>query len=162
MIQNGQLIIKETSVTCKGNKGGNSYLFEGWKLPGSKQRDSSIYDSTRPKLMIGGSDDKSAVLTTCAPHFILDPTLNVMDAARVRKFVMEAKSGQTPMEFFACGEDNTDDVDENEGGEGEETLFGGSMVSEEEDGGEADVARKVLGDKSNTAGHTSLKESICE
>jgi hypothetical protein len=162
MIQNGQLIIKETSVTNKGNKGGNSYTFEGWKLPGKKQRGTSIYDSTRPKLMEVSDVVSSAVLTTCAPYLIVDTTvLNDVDAARVRKFVKEAKSGQTPMEFFAGGDDD-DEEDENDdesegGGEGdEEALFGGSMVSEEDNGGK-DVGRKVLGDKSNTAGRTQSK-----
>ena len=150
MIQVGQLIIKETSVTSKGNKGGNSYSFEGWKLPGSKQRDSSIYDSTRPKLY----KSSAVLLTTNAPHLIVDTALTTADADRVRQFVMEAESGQTPMEFFAC----ENDIDEGEdGGEGEEALFGGSMVSEEENEGGIDAGRKVLGDKSNTAGRTQLK-----
>lgn len=154
MIQVGQLIIKETSVTLKGKKGGNSYLFEGWKLPGSKQRDSSIYDSTRPKL-VGVDDSSSAVvLTTCAPHLIVDTALSVVDAARVRKFVMEAESGQTPMEFFACDDGDNGD-DEGESGEVKDALFGGSVVSEEENERSRDDGRKVLGDRSNTAGRKS-------
>lgn len=154
MIQVGQLIIKETSVTYKGNKGGNSYSFEGWKLPGSKQRDSSIYDSTRPKLI---DHALSAVLTTSAPYLIVDTALSTEDAARVRRFVMEAESGQTPMEFFACMDDNNSE-DESDDVEGEEALFGGSMVSEEEHERGVDQGRKVLGDRSNTADCTRLKD----
>ena len=160
MIQPGQLIIKETSVTSNGNKGGNSYSFDQWKLPGSKRRDSSIYESTRPKLpssILGGKSSGAAgaaVLSTCAPYLIVDTALSKVDADRVRKFVNDGTVGQTPSEFFATFE-KYDGVDDNhdEDEEDDDALpFDGSIVSDEEDevGCKEEVERKVLGDRSNT------------
>jgi hypothetical protein len=159
MIQPGQLIIKETSVTSKGNKGGNSYSFDQWKLPGSKRRDSSIYESTRPKLpssILGGKSGAAAVLSTCAPYLIVDTALSKVDADRVRKFVRDGMVGQTPLEFFATTCDNHDDSDDNHDHDDEEDddalPFDGSIVSDEDDevGCKEEVERKVLGDRSNT------------
>jgi hypothetical protein len=185
MIQNGQLIIKETFATLKGNKGGNSYAFDYWKLPGSrKRRDSSIYDSTRPQLVassssggVRGGQSRSgtaSLLTTRAPNLIVDTALSTADAAKVRKFVAEAKVGQTPSEFFGGGNDDEDDENANDEGENngvqaeeevevqqEASPFdnGGSMVSgDEEDGDCKDVSRKILGDKSNTVYRTQSKD----
>ena len=154
MIQVGQLIIKETYVTCKGNKGGNSYSFDEWKLPGSKRRDSSIYECTRPKL-VAVNGGKSAVITTCAPQLIVDTALSTLDADRVGRFVMGAKCGQTPMEFVAMmseEEDTENDEDDND----DEVLFSGSIVSEVDEGG-GEVERKVLGDKSNRVERNQIK-----
>ena len=160
MIQPGQLIIKETSVTSKGNKGGNSYSFDQWKLPGSKRRDSSIYESTRPKLrssILGGKSGgaAAAVLSTCAPYLIVDTALSKVDADRVRKFVRDGMVGQTPFEFFAtaCDKHDGDDDNRDDDEEDDDALpFDGSIVSDEEDevGCKEEVERKVLGDRSNT------------
>ncbi len=100
-------------------------------------------------------DDSSAVvLTTCAPYLVVDTALSVEDAARVRKFVMEAKSGQTPMEYFARENDNNDNS-EVENDEVNDAMFNGSVVSKEENERNVDDERKVLGDRSNTADRKS-------
>jgi hypothetical protein len=84
----------------------------------------------------------------------------------VRKFVREGRAGQTPFAFFSESEfTSSPRVDDIGGGDGDGFAFGESVPSSEEkdgDGGEGQEhpkERRVLGDRSNTAGRADAGEA---
>ncbi len=106
-IKKGTLIIQSYYVNEKGNRGGSNFSFDHWKLPGQVKRGASIYDSTRPVLAEKGYDHSFFSFKTrngsasFRPFLALDPSLSSRDVKRVKTFVEEAKSGDTPVKFFA-------------------------------------------------------------
>ena len=86
-----------------GNRGLSTSSFDHWKLPGDGKRESTVYASTRPILAEEGVDLSSPPSSRGGLHpwLTIDPSLNEPDAMRVRQFLKEAKSGETPLEFFS-------------------------------------------------------------
>jgi len=108
LIQRGTLIIQSYHINEKGNRGGSNFSFDHWKLPGKVKKAASIYDSTRPILaeegldrLFGSGKTRNGGDGRFRPFLAIDPSLSSRDAKRVKTFVKEAQSGDTPVNFFA-------------------------------------------------------------
>ena len=181
-IDNGDLIIQQDCANVKGTYWTTKFGFRHWKLPGLRNRGVSMYDSGRP-MLIGDEDeneqlddDKDFVLRR--PRLILDTSLSTRHADMVRKFVKEARAGETPFDFFTESELSGDgegqhDDDENVknddfgaiGGDGfgfnDDVLAFSDEKSEEEEQ-RRPTKRKALGDRSNTANQAQCKLKLCK
>ena len=176
-IDNGDLIIQQDCANVKGTYWTTKFGFRHWKLPGLRNRGVSMYDSGRP-MLIGDEDEKEQLdddkdFVLRRPRFILDTSLSTRHADMVRKFVKEARAGETPFDFFTESELSGDgegqhDDDENVnnddfgaiGGDGfgfnDDVLAFSDEKSEEEEQ-RRPTKRKALGDRSNTANQAQCK-----
>jgi len=173
LIENGDLVIQQDCANVKGTYWTSKFGFRHWKLPGVRSsRGVSIYTSTRPILAddkgSGASDDKEKK----RPLLTLDTSLSTQHDRLVRRFVKEARAGQTPFDFFPENElDDDKEGDDWQCKEEDEGDFGGggdgfsfnddglapssdkSVKEEEEEEEEEDqrpAKRKAFGDRSNT------------
>ena len=183
-IDNGDLIIQQDCANVKGTYWTTKFGFRHWKLPGLRNRGVSMYDSGRP-MLIGDEDEKEQLdddkdFVLRRPRFILDTSLSTRHADMVRKFVKEARAGETPFDFFTESELSGDgegqhDDDENVnnddfgaiGGDGfsfndNDNVLAFSDEKSEEEEQRRPTKRKALGDRSNTANQAQCKLTLCK
>jgi len=170
LIENGDLVIQQDCANVKGTYWTSKFGFRHWRLPGSRSsRGVSMYTSTRPMLAddkgSGASGDKKK-----RPLLTLDTSLSTQHDRLVRRFVKEARAGQTPFDFFPENElDDDKEGDDWQCKEEDEGDFGSggdgfsfnddglapssdekSMEEEEEEEDQRPAKRKAFGDRSNT------------
>ena len=172
LIENGDLVIQQDCANVKGTYWTTKFGFRHWKLPGVRSsRGVSIYSSTRPILADDKDSGASGDKKKKRPLLTLDTSLSTQHDRLVRRFVKEARAGQTPFDFFPenelDGDKEGDDwqcKDEgNFGGVGDGFSFNDDGLApssdeksaeeqeeEDEEDDQRPAKRKAFGDRSNT------------
>jgi hypothetical protein len=96
-IPRNTLIVQSRFVSPSGNRGGQTFAFLHWKLPGKKTNCRSIYNDTRPGFHHAGTP------IDAYPSMSLDDNLHPIVKTLVTAFLQEAGAGMTPTTFFGRG-----------------------------------------------------------
>jgi len=100
IIPRNTLIVQSRFVSEAGHKGGQSFCFLTWRIPGCIQRSTSIYDETRPHLW---DDTFKKQQRNAYPLIAVDEDMHEVVKLLVKIFLKEAVAGTSPLEFYADG-----------------------------------------------------------
>mmetsp|Transcript_49117 Transcript_49117/g.104461 ORF Transcript_49117/g.104461 Transcript_49117/m.104461 type:complete len:254 (+) Transcript_49117:1211-1972(+) len=149
LILDGDLVIQQECATAKGTTWAAKFGFRHWKLRRLRGEDKMPVLADEE----GGAADESGGAGG-RPLFVVDDGLTALDAERVRRFVEDAPSGETLLDFFEESEwrGGSKPRHEKRCDADKEDTFAFDDGVESSEGGELRKERKVLGDKSNTVG----------
>mmetsp|Transcript_20946 Transcript_20946/g.31578 ORF Transcript_20946/g.31578 Transcript_20946/m.31578 type:complete len:778 (-) Transcript_20946:330-2663(-) len=103
VIPKNTLIVQSRFVSEAGNRGGQSFSFLTWHMPGCNKRSKSIYNKTRPQLWDNAVQEQEK---DAYPFVVVDESMHEVVKILVKTFLNEALVGASPLDFYGDGKFN--------------------------------------------------------